>query len=403
MDQLVSRLLSFIGTTLMPGGYTSPREDVLLKVLSQLLNPPPPVTAAAHYIDNLKALFWIAVILFVVQFVVALVRGVVDDNLGGELKEVAKSGIFLFVLVPALPAMLTIFTATANELARWFVLGMLNNRTPQEFASAALVLSGNPMIDFSLSILQMGLLLVMYLCIIIVPLAGFLSGILLMLGYLSRNLGQIGDSLLQVSLSITLYGTIGSALMLVVYGISVGLGHLFYPDNPLALALINTAAILAAVIAAWVLLRRMRGKIRVATDAIKSRGTAKLDTSDPIGVGVNTTDKPGNKSASSQSWSDDLVSSPPNQGGSDVTGPSMSEHREATRAARSAPPTPPAHKPGQIEQARDTAEATAPLAATAVGGPPAGAATAAALQAKQQGGTSAPATTTPNLVPAGRG
>jgi hypothetical protein len=247
---------------------TSPRDSLFEAVIKEIVTPKDPrqvIEASYHY---LPFFLFFAAALFVLEFVVRLLRGAFSDNGSGEMRELLYSTIWIFGLIPQIPGIIAGVRIFANITGRYALTLFLGVDTPEAVTARLSELTGVGPIDLMLSIVQIAGLLAIVLGLGIMVAAFAASVALMVMGMALRWLGDFGESAFRGALSITLFSSMINLILMLVLGGINALARAIYPDSALWRGFMNTGAIILAAWIIWKAIQRFSSTIR----AIASKG-----------------------------------------------------------------------------------------------------------------------------------
>ena len=259
----------------------SPREALYKYIVDQLLNPAAIDLTTSDY-QTILALFAtliIPVVLFRLLF--ALVHAITDQDLQA-LKEWAIGAAFTFVGLSIAPAFFMSVQYFFNLLG-FNVFRVVLGGDAQQGMDRLLGLSGNAGVDFVLSIVQIVAMVILAFAIQLIPIALGSSIVLLLWGLNLNWLGKLGDSLYELSMKVTIYGSTGTFVALTVIAFISSMGRLVTEPDSVGRGLTNTLAIMLAGVILWRMLRSIGGSLKATVKNTAEAGRSlksKIHSSD---------------------------------------------------------------------------------------------------------------------------
>lgn len=242
-------------------GFTSPRQDLLGSIVGSLWAPPAASITSQGYLRMVSYFLWFALFLVACQLCYALAGGLTQGNLGQKLKSWLISSFLVFGGVYLLPGFFTASRSAFNAIGREIVGQFLGTDDRDKVIQIIGTLTGHASLDFVLSLVQIGFLLVLAIEVKMVFVAMFISVVLILIGVTMRWLGEFGDNVFKFCLNVTVFGIAGNAVVLLVIGAIVGIGRATTSD-PITLGLLNTAAIIIACVIFYFFMKRMGGRMK---------------------------------------------------------------------------------------------------------------------------------------------
>lgn len=243
------------------GSFSSPREDLLKSIVGSLWAPPAASLTSQGYLRMVSYFLWFAVFLVSMQFLYALGVGLVRNVLVQELKSWAYSSAVVFGGVYLLPGLFMTSGSALNAIGRDVVGQFLGTNDPNKVTQIIGTLTGHASLDFVLSIVQIGFLLMLAIEVKLVFVAMYLSVVMAILGVTMRWLGDFGDNFFKFCVNVTVYGIAGNTIILLVVSSIVGIARAT-TSNTTDLGLLNTAAIAIASFICYIFMKRMGGRMK---------------------------------------------------------------------------------------------------------------------------------------------
>lgn len=267
---------------LFGGGVSipSPRSSLLNSVFSDLLKPTTPDLITQTYFDVLSVFFWLALPLFIVEFVYRAYRALNTTSPGEEMSAFARSSAWLTIAVPLLPGFVLFVKAFFDAFGQFVLLTMAGTQDPADVVRRVQALTGNPGFDFFLAPVQGLFLFVFYLELFIIVAMVFATSILLLIGVSLRWMGDFGDTVYKFCVRFSIYGVALNFILLLVFGIDFGVQSAAFPKDRNAQAFLNTGTIVICVFLVPMLLKSLKGQFKAVVtaagsgyDSLRNRGT----------------------------------------------------------------------------------------------------------------------------------
>lgn len=273
-------LLDFLGD-ILGIDIPSPREALYKYIVEQLLNPAAIDLTTADYRTILALFATLIVPVVVFRLLFALIVTLSSQDLQA-LKEWGIGAAFTFLGLGMAPGILMgtqyFFNLLAVNVFRVVLGGDF-----EEGMDRLLELSGNGGIDFVLSTIQIFGMILLAFTIQLIPIALGSSVVLLLWGLNLNWIGKVGDSLYELSLKVTVYGTTGTFVATLTIAIVASMGRVVTEPNSVGRGITNTLAIALAGIALWRMLRSIGGSLKATVKNTADAGRAlkhKIGSSD---------------------------------------------------------------------------------------------------------------------------
>lgn len=248
---------------LFGGGFSvdSPRTLLIKYNFTSMLNPPVLQLEFQKYYNWISMFLWFAVALLGTEGVVRIYKGFKNDQLGYQIKQWCLSILFFSVGIPLVPGLLVAARSLANLIGKYLIMGFANGDVTTFLAQLS-SLTGIGPIDFVIGIVQLVFLFQLTLSLYAIPLIFMASCILFLVGVTVRWWGDVGDEIFRLSITVTLFGVCGNAVLLVIVGLGVAIGQVSFPGNTYAQAIINTIVIIIAGTTTFFVLKRFGKKVK---------------------------------------------------------------------------------------------------------------------------------------------
>jgi hypothetical protein len=264
-------LLDFLGD-ILGIDIPSPREALYKYIVEQLLNPAAIDLTTADYRTILALFATLIVPVVVFRLLFALIICLTSQDLQA-LKEWAIGAAFTFVGLSIAPGLLMGAQYFFNLLG-FNVFRVVLGGDFEEGMDRLLELSGNGGIDVVLSAIQIFAMILLAFTIQLIPIALGCSVVLLLWGLNLNWLGKVGDSLYELSLRVTVYGTTGTFVALTVIAFVASMGRLVTEPNSVGRGITNTLAIALAGLILWRMLRSIGGSLKATVKNTADAGRA---------------------------------------------------------------------------------------------------------------------------------
>ncbi len=249
MRELLRRVIE---EALGPGSIPSlesPREQILGAFINRLIFPKDfkEVMTLDYFTNVLTACLWVAGAMWIIELIFRGFKAMTTHDWGYHTKQWLYSGAFLCAVTPAIVPVFIAVRSFFDQLGRWFAVLLAGTNDSEEFIRRALTLSDRGFENFLLVIIQSILLFVLFLWVMVIPFALWISVFFLIIGVSFRYVPGFGTEAFRASLNVTVFAFIGNAVILVIMSAFIGFGRLFYPTDVSAQAWTNTAGMVLAI------------------------------------------------------------------------------------------------------------------------------------------------------------
>lgn len=231
-------------------GTESPREMLYRYVLESLFKPKQVDLYTEQYFRVLSFFATLLLPMLLIGLVATAIQCVTRRS-SEPLKQWAFAAAYLLGFVVVAPGVFTfgqyLFTLIGSGVATM----LLNTNDPEAALKILTQLTGQSMIDNTLSLVEIVLLVILALLLLLVQVALYTSTIACMLGLTLRFVPWIGEPLFSAAMKITIFGMLGYCYVLLSLSIVVGGGRALVGDNAFMTGLLNVLAIVVSVLVLW--------------------------------------------------------------------------------------------------------------------------------------------------------
>lgn len=247
----------------------SPRESLLNAILEQLVKPQDPQVTITQSYGYLDYFLYFALALFICETAFRLVRAMGDSNFNAEMRELLISTAWLFGFVGLAPGFLASMRIFANLIGQGLLTLFMGDSSWATLMSKLGELSGSVAIDFFLSIIQIGSLIVTAIGLAIMLASFAASLIILIVGMMLRWLGDFGTRSFRTSIAITIYSVVINMVLMIVIGGLNAIGRGIFPGagGQLWRGMINTGALVLASWIIWKIIGKIGAHVRAITSS----------------------------------------------------------------------------------------------------------------------------------------